>query len=77
MNFSEANKVVHKVETQWHYPIMMEKGFTAITKEQTGFVRNYLYVKGDHEVTCITGASSDRWSDNKGNGGYWSSLKEI
>jgi len=77
MNFEEANKVVHKVEDQWHYSIMMEKGFEAITKEQVGFIRRYKYVKNDHEVVCITGASSDRWEDNKGNYGFWSSLEKI
>ena len=77
MNFEEANKVVHKVETQWHYPIMIGKGFKSLTKEGIGFVRSYRYEKGDHMVTCTTGANADHWSDNKGNSGYWGTLKDL
>lgn len=75
-SFKEANKVVHKVEDQWHYPIMTKAGYEALTKEGVGFVRRYEYKKGTHTVKCITGASSDRWEDNKRNFGFWSSLKE-
>ncbi|HUW46118.1 MAG TPA: hypothetical protein VMW50_10045 [Dehalococcoidia bacterium] len=73
--FNKANEVVHKVEDQWHYPIMMKAGYKSHTKEGVGFVRSYKYVKGDHEVTCVTGASSDHWNDNKGGFGYWASLE--
>ena len=73
--FNEANKAIHKVEDQWHYPIMMEKGYEALTKEGVGFVRSYLYKKGDMEVKCTTGYSADHWSNNEGGYGYWGSLK--
>jgi hypothetical protein len=73
--FAEANQTIHKVEDQWHYPIMMKAGYESHTKEGVGFVRRFVYTKGDHEVTCITGASSDRWEDNEGNYGFWASLE--
>lgn len=65
MNFEEANKAVHPVENQWHYPIMIKYGYDAKTKEDIGFVRNYLYV---HPVTgkkmrLTTGSSADYWTD--------------
>lgn len=77
MTFEEANKVVHLVETQWHYKTMIEAGFTPETKEQVGFVRCYKYTKGDHVVEVTTGASADYWRDKiTGKGGYWGTLQE-
>lgn len=76
MDFNEANKAVHPVETQWHYKILTKYGFTPITKEGIGFVRNYEYKKGEHRIMCTTGASADYWKDlSNSGGGYWSSLE--
>jgi hypothetical protein len=75
MTFSEANKTVHKVETQWHHETMVNHGFVPIDKEAIGFVRSYRYSKGDRIISCITGANSDRWKDETtGDGGFWDTL---
>jgi hypothetical protein len=64
MTFEEANKVVHKVEDQWHYPTLTAKGFIPETKTAVGFVRSYDYAhpKG-HKIRCSTGANADHWED--------------
>lgn len=77
--FEEANKTIHKVEDQWHYPIMTEAGFVAETKEAVGFVRGYTYKHPSGEaIRCNTGVNADYWSafvDGKEvAGGYWESL---
>ncbi len=74
----KANQKVHKVETQWHYQIMIDAGFESKTPEQTGFVRNYLYVHPTtgSEIIVTTGSSADYWTDKiTRKGGYWESLK--
>lgn len=78
MDFNEANAVVHPVEKQWHYPIMTKHGFIAETKEQTGFVRHYIYAHPDgRRVVCKTGSSSDYWYDEQTNAtGYWATLEK-
>lgn len=78
MNFAIASAVVHKVETQWHYPLMIAAGFTAVTQEQTGFVRNYHYTKDGLNVVCVTGVSADYWSCTaRGANGYHSALEPF
>ena len=75
MSFEKANEKVHPVESQWHYNIMSEHGFVAITKFQVGFVRAYDYMKDGHKITVCTGASADYWNDLTTNaGGYHGSL---
>lgn len=78
MDFEAANKVVHLVEDQWHYPIMTKHGYVADTKEGIGFVRSYNYTHPTtkHSVTVTTGCNSDYWKDNEsGKGGFWGSLE--
>lgn len=76
-----ADKVVHKVEGEWHYPIMTKYGYEPITKEGTGFVRAYKYVhpQTKHEMTAHTGVSADYWRDpvNSSTTGknYWADLE--
>jgi len=78
MNFQTANKKVHKVEDQWHYPLLIAAGFSAATKEAEGFVRKYVYEKDGRQIVCSTGVSSDYWTDNAtGKGGYWSDLEPF
>lgn len=75
MNFQEANKVVHKVEDQWHYPILVAAGFVPCTMEGVGFVRHYLYEKGSKQIICVTGAHCDYWTCDQDNArGYWTDL---
>lgn len=76
MNFEEADKKVHPVETQWHYPIMTKYGYEAMTKEGVGFVRTYMYVHPTthHMVEITTGSSADYWNAGY-NYGYWSDLE--
>jgi hypothetical protein len=81
-SFEEANKTVHKVEDQWHYPYMMKGGFTAETKEAVGFVRGYTYKHPSGIVVrCCTGVNADYWEaaqDGKRlDGGYWSDLEPF
>lgn len=75
--FDEANKAVHPVEKQWHYPIMTKHGFVAETTEAVGFVRAYTYKHPDGRVIqCNTGCSSDYWTDMGTKAtGYWNSLE--
>lgn len=75
-DFEAGNKKEHPVETQWHYPIMTDAGFEAVTKSGTGFVRSYDYEKSDHKVTVTTGANADHWEDKTtGNRGLWKELE--
>lgn len=76
MNFEEANKKVHKVEDQWHFPILTAYEFQSATPESTGLVRRYKYTGPNGViVTCVTGASSDYWESSDGKRGYWSALE--
>ena len=75
--FEEANKTVHKVSDQWHYPILISHGFEPITQEAVGFVRSYDYVNNSGEkIQCNTGCNSDYWS-GLGGGGYWGALEPF
>ena len=79
-DFNEANKTVHKVENQWHYPKMTLHGFVPETKEGIGFVRRYKYRHpiSNEIIECVTGSHADYWeSDNLKeplDHNYWSSL---
>ena len=77
--FEKANQTIHRVEDQWHYPIMSKYGFTALTKEAPGFVRSYLYERGNHTVQVTTGVNADYWiampSKRAGPQGYWADLE--
>jgi hypothetical protein len=75
-SFKEANKVVHKVEDQWHYEYLTKHGYEPIDKTGVGFVRSYRYQKGDHVICCVTGVNADYWTDKENNGfGYWIDLE--
>jgi hypothetical protein len=75
----EADKKVHPVDTQWHFPIMARYGFQPLTLEAVGLVRSYDYISGDGlglKIRVSTGFSSDYWRDETNNaGGYWSALE--
>lgn len=74
-SFEEANKVVHPVEKQWHFPFLTKFGFEAVTKEDVGFVRMYTYKHPRGEVIhCHTGMSRDYWEHGK-TVGLWSDLE--
>lgn len=75
--FEKANKTIHKVEDQWHYPIMTEYGYKPLDKEGVGFVRSYKYKNDDgHQITVTTGLNSDYWFDERsGTTGLWNDLK--
>ena len=74
-SFDNANKKVHPVEKQWHYPIMTDHGYVADTKEGIGFVRTYHYTNPTtkHKMSVTTGARADYWTDG-GKQGYWGDL---
>ena len=78
MTFDEADKVIHPVETQWHYPILTAAGYLPNTLSATGFVRRYIYT---HPATCnviavSTGMNIDYWTDNTTKqSGYWATLE--
>jgi hypothetical protein len=75
--FNAADKLPHAVETQWHYPILIDQGFEAVTKVGIGFVRSYEYQHPDgREVKCTTGVNADYWSSSCGGFGYWSDLRD-
>lgn len=74
--FNEANKVVHKVEGEWHYPIFVKHGYEPVEKEGVGFVRSYNYihkVRGNR-IKWTTGANADYW-EGSGGRGYWGGLE--
>lgn len=77
-DFAKGDKVVHKVEDQWHYPIATKYGFKPVDKEKTGFVRSYKYehptVKGT--LTGNTGASADYFTLNS-ELGYHGDLEDF
>jgi len=76
MSYEEANKTIHQVETQWHYKMMIDSGFTPLDKEKEGFVRSYRYSKGDRIIECTAGSSRDYWNDRtSGESGLWGDLK--
>lgn len=84
MTFEEADKIVHPVETQWHYPIFTKYGFVPLTKEGIGFVRNYKYEHPTlkHFVSTTTGYNSDYWRHMKDkdslqeiSAGFWAALE--
>lgn len=80
MNFEEADKKVHPVESQWHYETMTRYGFIPETKEAVGFVRSYIYKHTDgHEFEVTTGFSRDYWvhksAKHKGVQGLWRELE--
>ena len=73
--FAEADKTMHAIETQWHFPIMTKYGFTSETPPQQGFVRSYDYTHADgHSIKVATGVRADYW-EGAGSGGYWSELE--
>jgi len=77
-NFDEADKKVHPVEGEWHYPILTKYGFMPVTKVGIGFVRSYLYTKGDHQIRVNTGVNADYWNDlTNPTFGYWSDLEPF
>lgn len=77
--FNEADKVVHTVETQWHYPIMTKAGFEPVTKTGIGFSRSYTYVHPlGYKIRVTTGISADYFNDETtkiGKFGYWGELE--
>lgn len=69
-----ADRKVHKVEEQWHYPILTRYGFNPVTKEDVGLVRSYKYEHpSGRQITVHTGMSSD-WNEGE-KFGYWSDLE--
>ena len=60
MTFEEADKVVHQVWHEWHCPILLKYGFQPITKTGVGFVRSFIYERGDGEkIKMTTGCNAD------------------
>ena len=54
-----------KVEEEWHYKIFTKYGFKPITKEQSGFVRQYSYTNDEgFHLEGRTGASADYFVDH-------------
>jgi len=79
-DFAEANKTIHPVETQWHYPTMTKYGYIADTQQGIGFVRTYDYhhPTSGHSMSVTTGYSADYFRDdhNPMTGlGFWGDLE--
>lgn len=79
--FNEANKVVHPVETQWHYPILTKYGFNPVTKEGIGFVRGYEYKHSDGRIiSANSDGNADYWNSKgfpKDATGFWADLEPF
>jgi len=77
-SFEKANGKVHKVEDQWHYPILTKVGFVPKTKSAIGFVRSYEYEHPSGIVIIYTsGSNRDYWNSSDGSGGLWTKLGEY
>lgn len=64
MDFETANKVMHPVEKEWHYPVLARYGYTSPTPPQEGFVRAYFYNHPKGRIIRVnTGVSCDYWED--------------
>ena len=78
-DFNRADKVIHKVEDQWHYPVMQKYGWISDTPTGIGFVRSYDYhhpsISIPNKITVTTGVHADTWLTGSGEGGYWASLE--
>jgi len=77
-DFSDADKKVHSVEDQWHYPIMTKYGYVALDKTGVGFVRSYKYEHPEtkRRIIVSTGYSADYWNDKEDEAfGYWTDLE--
>jgi hypothetical protein len=80
-DMSQADKVVHNVEDEWHHPIMTRYGYVPIDKEGIGLVRAFRYAHPEtkHEITVNTGVNADYWSDPQNRSvtgkNYWSDLE--
>jgi hypothetical protein len=76
-SFARANQVVHSVESQWHYRLLVPYGFIPVQRQAVGLVRGYDYVHSDgRSVRCCTGANADYWTASDGKTGYWATLEE-
>lgn len=76
-DLAKADQKVHRVEDQWHHPIMVRYGFRPETATAVGFVRAYTYTDdvGRH-FSCRTGVNADYWIDvSTDNQGYWRELE--
>ena len=61
--FEEANRIVHRVEDEWHYPILTRHGYVPQQSSQVGFVRFYDYTGPDgHTIVAGTGYHQDYWN---------------
>jgi hypothetical protein len=80
--FNEADKIVHPVEGEWHYPILTKYDFIPVTQEGIGFVRSYLYqhIPTMRMMRLTTGVNADYWNEVKGGKdvafGYHGTLEE-
>jgi hypothetical protein len=73
---NEADRAMHPVAKQWHYPIMVRYGFEPVTKEAQGFVRTYEYRMAGHVIRVTTGYNTDSWTDvTRGKTGLWAELE--
>jgi hypothetical protein len=79
--FEEADKAVHQVENEWHYPILTKYGFMPISDTGMGFVRHCDYAREDGEVIrATTGHTADYWdvlngTPNTQEKRYWADLE--
>ena len=76
--FNKANEAIHKVEDEWHYPILVSGGFIPVNKTASGFVRAYFWEHPSGiNFTFKIGANADYWRCSTGEGGYGSTLKDF
>ena len=76
--FNEANKIVHKVEDQWHYETLTKFDYVPLDKTGVGFVRSYRYEHPEtkHQMRLTTGSHADYWVDEETKDqGYHASLE--
>jgi hypothetical protein len=76
ITYEQANQRVHLVETQWHYPILINAGFIPETLVQTGTDRKYKYTHKDgHTLICKSSDQAEYWLNTRtGTLGYWRDL---
>ena len=76
ISFSEGDNVIHNVENEWFYSILVPLGFTPSTQTGSGFVRSYTLTHNDGRwVKCSIGVKSNNWLASDGSCGFESTLK--
>lgn len=74
---NEANEIIHNVEKEYHYPLMIKYGYVPVNKTGLGLVRSFEWINNNtnHKIRYTIGVNADYWEHlNNGHYGYWRDL---